>query len=384
MSHELICNWLGLPSGAWPPDHYQLLGLAPGESDADLIEQRVHQRLDAVRRYQMMHPEQATEAMNRLAQAFVCLTEPASKRVYDATLLGVAPAPQPVEVAESEPPAALECLYKPTVTNDTPFPTGKLPPNILPPPPLPAAALPPPLPEPVAQVVVPAVPPAPELPPSPLGVVLPPLPPAPPVEQVDPAVEAARSAPARKGISTKRGLYHRIARTRELVRVWDQVGKYLASPRRRLNRATEAADLLHRLHELQNLLVDFPPLLGEAGQPGYLVLALSELVIVPTFQTLSLSQRDALSRDWRAGLKLLQAHRDFLRQEIRAMRRRTFSQRLVRAVRAFLNEQPGAAMLLVLALVALNVALWRTYASAWWHHLRSAPAPTENKAPVNP
>src|SRR5437763_5577934 len=88
MSHELICSWLGLPPGEWPPDHYRLLGLEPGESNTELIEQRVHQRLDSVRCYQMMHPEQATEAMNRLAQAFVCLTEPAAKKVYDAALFG--------------------------------------------------------------------------------------------------------------------------------------------------------------------------------------------------------------------------------------------------------------------------------------------------------
>src|SRR6516164_10940398 len=104
MSHELICAWLGLPPDEpWPPDHYRLLGLDRGESNAELIEQRVHQRLDAVRCYQMMHPEQATEAMNRLAQAFVCLTEPAAKKVYDADLLGEpavpAQATQPAEPA---------------------------------------------------------------------------------------------------------------------------------------------------------------------------------------------------------------------------------------------------------------------------------------------
>ncbi len=75
MKPDLICEWLGLPAGTWPPDHYRLLGLEPGESDAERIEQRVHERLEAVRHYQMAHPEQATEAMNRLAQAYVCLTD---------------------------------------------------------------------------------------------------------------------------------------------------------------------------------------------------------------------------------------------------------------------------------------------------------------------
>src|SRR5256885_4677556 len=95
MDHELICTWLGLEPDEWPPDHYRLLGLTLGEEDVSLIEQHVHQRLDTVRCYQMLHPEQATEAMNRLAQAFVCLSEPASKKQYDAGLPGVAVAARP-------------------------------------------------------------------------------------------------------------------------------------------------------------------------------------------------------------------------------------------------------------------------------------------------
>src|SRR5919202_6936323 len=96
MGYDLICSWLGLPPDqGWPPDHYRLLGLEPGESDSERIEQRVHERLDTVRRYQMIHPEEATEAMNRLAQAFVCLTDPAAKREYDTKVLGLPAPPEP-------------------------------------------------------------------------------------------------------------------------------------------------------------------------------------------------------------------------------------------------------------------------------------------------
>ena len=106
MNHDLICSWLGLPSGEWPPDHYRLLGLEPREGDPRLIEQRVHERLDMVRCYQMMHPEQATEAMNRLAQAFVCLTEPLAKRHYDLNVLGLpVPPDPPVAIAVAERPS---------------------------------------------------------------------------------------------------------------------------------------------------------------------------------------------------------------------------------------------------------------------------------------
>ncbi|HZT82775.1 MAG TPA: hypothetical protein VFA26_21270, partial [Gemmataceae bacterium] len=88
MSHELICTWLGLPPGDWPPDHYRLLGLEPGESDSARIEERVHDRLEVVRRYQLLHPELVTEAMNRLAQAYVCLTDPDARRAYDSARFG--------------------------------------------------------------------------------------------------------------------------------------------------------------------------------------------------------------------------------------------------------------------------------------------------------
>src|SRR5688500_9952169 len=115
MSHDLIRSWLGLPAGAWPPDHYQLLGLRPGETDVALIEQRARQRLDKVRCYQLAHPEQATEALNRLAQAYVCLTEPAAKRRYDAGLFGA----NGVAVAE------VDAGQMAGVSTDTPVP-GKL------------------------------------------------------------------------------------------------------------------------------------------------------------------------------------------------------------------------------------------------------------------
>src|SRR6516225_9692138 len=147
MNHELICSWLGLPPGEWPPDHYRLLGLEPGEDNAELIEQRVHQRLDAVRCYQMMHPEQATEAMNRLAQAFVCLTEPASKKQYDSELLG-GPTPAPAGEITLEGPVGtrdpLAWLYNPVGLPALAAGTAT-------PPPLPTSAsrpAPPPLPTP--------------------------------------------------------------------------------------------------------------------------------------------------------------------------------------------------------------------------------------------
>jgi hypothetical protein len=333
MSHELICEWLGLPAGSWPPDHYRLLGLEPGESDAELIERRVHERLDLVRRCQMAHPEQATEAMNRLAQAYVCLTDPAGKRAYDAELFGTA---APVAVADAPPgrparPDPLAWLFGPA-----------LPPTL--------SATPPPLPrlEPLqpsapAETLQPAEPDAAE-------------------EPVDPVVASAQqSRQARRGLATKRGLYARVVATRKLLHVWERLGKHLEPAKRRLSRSADGPELERLLRETRSQLRRFPRLVGAAGQPGYLVVALAKQDDVARgFQALDAKQREALSRDWEAGRKLIAAHRDFLRQEIRAMRKRTWKERLARVAYAAVADQPAA--FFVALLVVLNVAVWCAYA----------------------
>jgi hypothetical protein len=337
MKPELICEWLGLPDGSWPCDHYRLLGLTPGEADAHLIEQRVQQRLESVRRYQMKHPEQATEAMNRLAQAYVCLTEPASKRAYDAGLLGIA-APMSAATAVAEPPPlapvpdAMAWLFGPALTRSRS-------PSSTPPPQARLTPLAPPSKPPTLQPVEPAA------------------------ELIDPVVAAAQqSVAARRGLGTKRALYTRVVATRRFLTVWEELGKYLESAKRRVSRSADGPELNRLFQETVRLRRRFPRLIGAAGQPGYLVVIFSEQEdAAKSIRALDESQREALSRDWSAGRKLLTAHRDFLRQEIRAMRKRTFKERMVRAVHAVFTDQPAVTFLLLL-LLAVNIALWRGYA----------------------
>ena len=367
LSHELICTWLGLEPGEWPPDHYRLLGLKPGETNTRLIEQHVHQRLDALRRYQMRHPEQATEALNRLAQAFVCLTEPATKERYDASLLGdAAPPTSRANTPESLPSVSTVLMEAPTEhESGTPTVNGRLA-NGSPvlPPPLPE--LPPPLPElpPPADAITVSDPT-----PIPDEVVLPRSlpPPAPPAEKVDPILEAARSPRARCGLGTRRHVLRRIRRTRELYEAWIQAGKYLGSVKRRTTLKgpdlEELAGLFARIVRLRRRL---PHILGEAGQPGCLVFCLARRDPVPTFVALELSQRDALRRDWQAGRNLLRAHCEFLREQAVELRLMTRGQRFGRALGAFLTDQPGAWFLLIL-LTAANLLLWWS----WFHRTRS-------------
>src|SRR5262245_63467957 len=84
MSVELICSVFGLAPDQWPPaDHYTLLGLRPWEADAARIEGRVEELSALLRSYQLAHPDAVTDALNRLAKALVCLTDPTARAAYD-------------------------------------------------------------------------------------------------------------------------------------------------------------------------------------------------------------------------------------------------------------------------------------------------------------
>src|SRR5262249_42430798 len=104
----------------------------------------------------------------------------------------------------------------------------------------------------------------------------------------DPMLEAAKMSPqARRGLGAKGALYHRIAPTRPLLAAWTEAGRYLSQPTQRLAQSSEAKEMITQLTRIRDLLRDFPPLLGGAGQPGYLVASLArQPLIVPTFQML--------------------------------------------------------------------------------------------------
>jgi hypothetical protein len=408
MDHGLICAWLQLPSEEWPPDHYTLLGLKPREDDVGVIEQQVHTRMETVRRYQLLHPEPATEAMNRLAQALVCLTDPAAKKAYDATLFGALPtaptpppAPPPTPAASRPATDPLAWLFgpwggasgdhvpvapAPTITDwevEPPPQRRRSEPETVP---VPANS-------PEATQEIPTLP-------EHAAVEVPAAFSSPAPERAKRTHEMARLSDAsRRGLGTKRALYYRIARARQLLWAWEQAGTYLSNPKRNLKRPAQATELIGHMETIRELLRNFPPLLGEAGQPGYLVLSLArQQMIVPTFQTLLPSQREALARDWQAGHDLLTAHRRFLRDELHSLRHRN---RWVQAVRSFmagLSDHSGL-VFLALGLVALNLAfqelreLWLRQAVAlsilavvrltwWWVSLR--PTPVQRPRPTPP
>ena len=150
---------------------------------------------------------------------------------------------------------------------------------------------------------------------------------------------------------------------RRLLELWEEAGRYLESPNKRLSRTAEFNELLRVLLEIRQSLELFAPLLGTAGQPGHLVLSLVQLTAPPPA-----SQREEMSRDWEAGKQVLGAHRDVLRQQARAFHRHTLFQRLGRSVRTTFAEKPGRVLILI-ALVAVNIAICRTYVVPWLERL---------------
>src|SRR5262245_40950274 len=117
-------KWLGIPKDQRPPTYYQLLGIAPGESDAEVIDEAAVRQTTHVRAYQIgPHAAVCTKLLNEIAQAKLTLLNPAKRKAYDeqlpkskathitaqlpmATAVTSAPAASAFSFDEPEPPIA--------------------------------------------------------------------------------------------------------------------------------------------------------------------------------------------------------------------------------------------------------------------------------------
>ena len=113
MAKDFYTEWLGIPPGGRPPDHYTLLGVPQFCKDTDAIENATRARLTRLDEY-AMHPDRATrdavqDMMNAVARARVVLVHSRRGKAYDEGLarkLGVIvpgapetrqpPAPRPI------------------------------------------------------------------------------------------------------------------------------------------------------------------------------------------------------------------------------------------------------------------------------------------------
>jgi hypothetical protein len=327
MNADFLCTWLGLPTKVWPPDHYTLLGLSAGDVDLPRIERQVQERMAKLRCYQLSHPEEATEGMNRLAEAFISLTEAASKAARPAP-----PPPRHGIPAPPPPKKTMRARPLPKSGEDTAIlHKTKLDWRVTAPPVRTAVATPP--------AETPGTSPPTLAPFS------------------DEVYQLARhSQEARTGLGTLAALIERIDQTRLLLVAWQRLGVYLR--KKRPTTAAENAELARLLGTICDVMDVYPSFVGHPGKPGYRVVALARLAMTfDMFRNMDEPQRDDLLRDWDTGHKVFLEHRRFLRKQFKAMRRHSTIGLAMRAVRALINDHAllfgaGVVTLLVLCVVA--------------------------------
>src|SRR3954452_2216232 len=92
-------KWLGIPPEEQPPHHYRLLGVAPFESDTDVINNAADQRMGLLKTFATgAQGSLSEEILNEVARARVCLLNPARKIAYDDALRK-----KPVEIGRELP-----------------------------------------------------------------------------------------------------------------------------------------------------------------------------------------------------------------------------------------------------------------------------------------
>ncbi|MEX0703263.1 MAG: hypothetical protein WD069_14310 [Planctomycetales bacterium] len=84
---DVYKDWLGIPEGPRPPDHYQLLRLVRFEDDAEKIRGHYRKLNAHVRTYATgRYSTESQDLLNELAKAMLCLTDEERKRDYDEGL----------------------------------------------------------------------------------------------------------------------------------------------------------------------------------------------------------------------------------------------------------------------------------------------------------
>lgn len=93
-------KWLGIPKDQRPPTLYQLLGVAPAEDDADVIEEAAIRQTAHVRTYQTgPYAQDCARLLKEIALARVTLLNPVKRQVYDASLR---PVPSTTAVGDTD------------------------------------------------------------------------------------------------------------------------------------------------------------------------------------------------------------------------------------------------------------------------------------------
>jgi hypothetical protein len=343
---NLLRSWLGLPPGAWPPDHYALLALVPGPLDPTAVETLVLDRMDRLRTHQLRHPELVTEGMNRLAQALVCLTDGAAKAEYDARFTNALPQtpPKSAPAPDIQRPAYVvvaEPLFDDEVFSDD------------------DAKSPPPDPAEMTQII--EVPFEPGLqPPRQVGELPYEVLAEPTLELPQEVVVAEVAETPKQQPVSRRWIYARLALVRKALRAWDKLRPVLGDPKDPLDRPGRVLALLNAAVEVRPFFGKLKGIVGGVGEPGGVVAAvISQRLILDTVRSLLPGQRQAVAIDWRRGQTELQNEYSRLRGMARAGRETPRGRPAGAAVWRWLADTPEL-VLVVFALLALFVAMVRS------------------------
>jgi hypothetical protein len=98
-------KWLGIPKVEQPPHHYRLLGVAPFESDLEVIEAAADRQMSYIRQCATgPYTKESQQILNELSAARICLLNPEKKQAYDGDLKSrLAPAPPEPRAPVSRP-----------------------------------------------------------------------------------------------------------------------------------------------------------------------------------------------------------------------------------------------------------------------------------------
>ncbi|MEZ6062322.1 MAG: hypothetical protein R3C19_18425 [Planctomycetaceae bacterium] len=84
---DVYKEWLGIPEGERPPDHYTILRLVQFEDSVEKIRENYRKLNAHVRKYATgQYLKRSQELLNELAKAMLCLTDPDAKHEYDESL----------------------------------------------------------------------------------------------------------------------------------------------------------------------------------------------------------------------------------------------------------------------------------------------------------
>lgn len=84
---DVYKEWLGIPDGPRPPDHYALLRTVQFEDDHEKIRKNYKKLNGHVRKYSTgQYSNESQELLNELARAMLCLTDAERKQEYDRQL----------------------------------------------------------------------------------------------------------------------------------------------------------------------------------------------------------------------------------------------------------------------------------------------------------